>query len=39
MHASGEFDMKLLDQAIYIAKPIPRQIFQFSRQELEKRLS
>jgi hypothetical protein len=39
MHASGEFDMKLLDQAISIAKPIPRQIFQFSRQELEKRFN
>jgi ribonuclease PH len=39
MHASGEFDMKLLEQAISIAKPIARQIFQFYRQELEKRLT
>jgi ribonuclease PH len=39
MHASGEFDMKLFEQAILIAKPIARQIFQFYRQELEKRLS
>jgi ribonuclease PH len=39
MHASGEFDMKLLEQAITIGKPIARQIFQFYRQELEKRLS
>jgi ribonuclease PH len=38
-HASGEFDMKLLEQAISIAKPIAKQIFQFYRQELEKRLS
>ncbi|CAF0964304.1 unnamed protein product [Adineta steineri] len=39
MHASGEFDMKTLEQAITIAKPIAGQIFQFYRQELEKRLS
>jgi ribonuclease PH len=38
-HASGEFDMKLLEQAVSIAKPIAKQIFQFYRQELEKRLS
>jgi exosome complex component RRP46 len=39
MHASGEFDMKTLEQAAIIAKPIAGQIFQFYRQELEKRLS
>lgn len=39
MHASGEFDMKLFAQAMNMAKPIARQIFQFYRQELEKRLS
>jgi exosome complex component RRP46 len=39
MHASGEFDMKTLEQAATIAKPIAGQIFQFYRQELEKRLS
>ncbi|CAF1527442.1 unnamed protein product [Adineta ricciae] len=39
MHASGEFDMKLMEQAILIAKPAAGQIFQFYRQELEKRLS
>ena len=39
MHASGEFDMKTLEEAATIAKPIARQIFQFYRQELEKRLS
>ncbi|UJR25812.1 hypothetical protein I4U23_007162 [Adineta vaga] len=39
MHASGPFDMKIMEQAISIAKPIAGQIFQFYRQELEKRLS
>ncbi|CAF1999065.1 unnamed protein product [Rotaria magnacalcarata] len=39
MHASGNFDMKTLEQATIIAKPIARQIYQFYRQELEKRLS
>jgi ribonuclease PH len=38
-HSSGEFNMELLEQAVTIAKPIARQIFQFYRQELEKRLS
>ncbi|CAF0939113.1 unnamed protein product [Rotaria sordida] len=38
-HASGDFDMKILEQAISIAQPIARQIFQFYRQELEKRLT
>lgn len=38
-HSSGNFDMKTLDQAIDIAKPVSRQIFQFYRQELEKRLT
>jgi hypothetical protein len=31
--------MKTLEQAATIAKPIAGQIFQFYRQELEKRLS
>jgi len=39
MHASGEFDMKTLEQSINLAKPIAREIFQFYRQELEKRLT
>ena len=39
MHASGEFDMNLLEQAITMGKSIAKQIFQFYRQELEKRLS
>lgn len=39
MHATGEFDMNTLEQAIKIAKPLARQIFQFYRQELEKRLA
>jgi ribonuclease PH len=39
MHASGEFQINLLDQAITLGKPIARQIFQFYRQELEKRMS
>ena len=38
MHASGEFPMQLLEQAIGLGKPIAREIFQFYRQELEKRL-
>lgn len=39
MHASGEFPIHLLEQAIGLGKPIARQIFQFYRQELEKRLA
>ena len=38
MHASGDFDMTNFEQALSIAQPIARQIFQFYRQELEKRL-
>ena len=38
MHASGDFPMSSLEQAMSLAKPIARQIFQFYRQELEKRL-
>ena len=39
MHASGEFQLDLLDQAISVAKPVAQQIFQFYREELEKRLN
>ena len=38
MHASGDFDMEIFEQAVSMAKPIAKQIFQFYRQELEKRL-
>ena len=39
MHASGEFDMNLLEQAITMGKSIAKQIFPFYRQDLDKRLS
>lgn len=39
MHATGEFSFELLDEAILQGKSAARQIFQFYRQQLEKRLT
>lgn len=39
LHGTGDYDMATMKQAIVVAKPIAGQIFQFYRQELEKRLS
>lgn len=38
VHANGEYQMDLFDQAIQLGKPLAQQIFQFYREELEKRL-
>jgi len=39
MHASGTFDIKHLNDAIDLGKPIAQKLFQFYRNELEKRLT